>query len=942
MAAQTVFSVGVMPVGVSLLDDMQNSGDMSRNTLAAPQLVMLANVAAVTAAEGGGCDVSVTDEKEMVELKTVGCSDLDSEDESAASYSQENHREVYIIEYPDCPAQHIQTVIIGSHMAEHDETGTAAEDLSCLSKPRPQTPQPVAKCKDEHGAAAPDGSKKKNKKPLFCRPCRFQAQNEQEFVEHLGTHAISKMTVVNKVEGRSQSKAKASAESQVSSGGEAVSSGETAAAGDGKGLIRCQRCGYNTNRYDHYIAHLKHHNAEGADHRVFKCTLCPYTTVSQYHWRKHLRNHFPSKLHTCSQCSYFSDRKSNYIQHIRTHTGVRPFQCTYCDYSSSQKTHLTRHMRTHSGERPFKCESCSYLAANQHEVTRHARQVHNGPKPLGCPYCTYKTADRSNFKKHVELHLNPRQFICPLCKYAASKKCNLQYHIKSRHSGCEVALDVSKVKLRNKKPGPGHTEKNPETMSGRFGNASNIDEGFEVDNGEDEGSCPINLSIRKSNRPSVNQPGQSDAADKTEKKGDVPSVKEKPPKTKEELENKVTKRQKKADKVTENKSSKDNPGETSARENKAKRRLKKPPAGKTTESMETVESAAMETSGKDQLRENSETREKRESKNQKTKKSGSKKSEKSASKEETPHRSQSQEKTPKIHVTKAKAAKRKAAKASPSELPSKVRRLKADNTDKPQSKSSLESTETTREPSAGPFRDCKTKGTETAYAPRKKTRNSSQETPSLQQSAAAAEETSSFGSDSSEQNPSAEFQEACGQMTDPTHSTNSGDAARDEAHPEKPASFQPQPALVDPSETMDVSPSCSSAEPTRRPTRNHQAPFAKPTSPPSLVLSSQRSKPGEAEDDEGIHSSHDGGSDISDSASVGSDDSGLNSATAPSGKTPNGPETPIDEIPTPTKLKSHTCIFCDRTFPQEGDYRRHLNRHLVHVYYMDNTANSQK
>uniref|UniRef100_A0A3B5QBQ3 RE1-silencing transcription factor n=1 Tax=Xiphophorus maculatus TaxID=8083 RepID=A0A3B5QBQ3_XIPMA len=194
MATQTMFSAGMYPVGVSLAEDGPGLSDLPRNTLPAPQLVMLANVAAVTAAEGGDGG-SMADEKEMMELKTVGCGYSDSEDE---------------------------------------------------------------------------------------------------------------------------------------------------------GLIRCERCGYNTNRYDHYIAHLKHHSKEGDDHRVFKCTLCAYTTVSQYHWRKHLRNHFPSKLHTCSQCSYFSDRKSNYIQHIRTHTGVRPFQCLYCDYSSSQKTHLTRHMRTHS------------------------------------------------------------------------------------------------------------------------------------------------------------------------------------------------------------------------------------------------------------------------------------------------------------------------------------------------------------------------------------------------------------------------------------------------------------------------------------------------------------------------------------------------------------------------------------------------------------------
>lgn len=83
MAAQTVFSVGMFPVGVSLMEDGPSLSDMPGNTLPAPQLVMLANVAAVTAAEGGGGgDGSAAEEKEMMELKTVGCSYSDSEDES--------------------------------------------------------------------------------------------------------------------------------------------------------------------------------------------------------------------------------------------------------------------------------------------------------------------------------------------------------------------------------------------------------------------------------------------------------------------------------------------------------------------------------------------------------------------------------------------------------------------------------------------------------------------------------------------------------------------------------------------------------------------------------------------------------------------------------------------------------------------------------------------
>uniref|UniRef100_A0A3Q3K791 C2H2-type domain-containing protein n=1 Tax=Monopterus albus TaxID=43700 RepID=A0A3Q3K791_MONAL len=279
MAAQTAFSAEMFPVGVSVMEDAHSLSDIPRNTLPAPQLVMLANVAAVTAAEGGGCDGSVADEKEMMELKTVGCSYSDSEDESIIRSGE----------------------------------GDKAEDLSRRSQPCPSTstkmPQQVTKHKDSPTAAL-EGMKKK--KPFHCKPCHFQAQNEQEFVEHLSTHSMNKMMVETE-----------SPESQAPSGEEVESSGEVVTTGDVKGLIRCERCGYNTNRYDHYIAHLKHHSKEGEDHRVFKCTLCPYTTVSQYHWRKHLRNHFPSKL---------------------------AGHCPYCDYSSSQKTHLTRHIRTHSGQ----------------------------------------------------------------------------------------------------------------------------------------------------------------------------------------------------------------------------------------------------------------------------------------------------------------------------------------------------------------------------------------------------------------------------------------------------------------------------------------------------------------------------------------------------------------------------------------------------------------
>lgn len=450
------------------------------------------------------------------------------------------------------------------------------------------------------------------------------------------------------------------------------------------------------------------------------------------------------------------------------------------------------------GERPFKCESCNYLAANQHEVTRHARQVHNGPKPLACPYCEYKTADRSNFKKHVELHLNPRQFLCPLCKYAASKKCNLQYHIKSRHAGCNVTLDVSKVKLRVKK-----ADGAEETSANKLETSSSAGEDVDAEDG-DELQGAINLSVKSGNA--------------HRKSNAVPE--------------KVSKEDKKGQRKMERKSEPKS-------DHKSKRRVKKTAADEPQISPAPVEESAESTESKSL---------------NKTRRSGPKKA---------------------GQLDGPQAGKRRAAEAldlstkCPPETPVKVRRLKTGAGEKE----------------------------ETTPLSVKKTRKSNRKSPSPEPDSSAPSATAGLHHEP----PS---QTAPPLPTTPQHITDQPTEALGQDTP-IPMEDSPPPAL------------------------------AKPSSPPSPRTHSQKEV--EAEEDEGIHSSHEGGSDISDSASEGSDDSGLNGNAAASGKMANDPETPTDEIPTPTELKSHMCIFCDRTFPLEAEYRRHLNRHLVNVYYMDAT-----
>lgn len=295
MASQTAFNLSTdvfgTPGDASLTEEPAVSA-VSVSELPVPQLVMLANVAL-------NAESPAEEEKQMVELKNVGCSGYsDSEDENVVHYIYEEGADG-VDEGTGMAESRVEKII--------ETAGTVPTDLS----KKPPEPEPSAKPKQGSAGVAPSTATepaKKKKKPFYCKPCHFQAEREEEFVQHIRVHSAKKLIAEKAGSGYSDDE---SNQAQPKSAENCI-----------KGVIRCERCGYNTNRYDHYVAHLRHHKNEGDEQQVFRCTICPYSTVSQYHWKKHLRNHFPSKLFTCDQCSYFSDRKNNYIQHIRTHTGT--------------------------------------------------------------------------------------------------------------------------------------------------------------------------------------------------------------------------------------------------------------------------------------------------------------------------------------------------------------------------------------------------------------------------------------------------------------------------------------------------------------------------------------------------------------------------------------------------------------------------------------------
>lgn len=553
------------------------------------------------------------------------------------------------------------------------------------------------------------------------------------------------------------------------------------------------------------------------------------------------------------------------------------------------------------------------MASNQHEVTRHARQVHNGPKPLICPHCNYKTADRSNFKKHVELHVNPRQFLCPVCDYAASKKCNLQYHIKSRHPDCsDITMDVSKVKLRTKKSEADFSEssndkaeKEPTKGDSAAKKTEKIVKVEKKDNSAKEKKSTGNVSAGQVTTRSRKSASENKEVDiKTEKST------EKTCKTKK-VKRKVE---------TEATSSKQEPANDASVVTKKKKKVEAKPR----DCQEAQKSdVAPEEEPKKQNYCLKKNRKKKALKIKHSKKS-SKLNQEKIEEEEMPDE---------YPVTEEDGCVKLDTEGSDQK--------EQDPTDTVVLNSngghalSGESTDPKGNCIQGPGQLCLP-----AQDANTESEVKDQEMP------AAAEESEDTGGAKEEEKQADRGEDTCSE--EPSHAVSSEksldvlmDVVPDLA-PEK----EPEETVAETesnSDLMDLSKTCLPAtEPT-----GDAAPAPVPgegcTQSPKVALSLSRDNTAvnesqEMDEDEGIHSHE--GSDISDNISEGSDDSGLNGARSVQEET--SPKMSQGAPDATVARENYVCIFCDRSFKKEGEYSKHLNRHLVNVYYLEKAAKGQE
>ncbi|KAG5270215.1 hypothetical protein AALO_G00190060 [Alosa alosa] len=221
MAAEAVFpvTVGVFHGGVGLEEEEGPNAD-----LPAPQLVMLANVALTSDGMGGVCEGlgGAGEERQMAELQPVATNySSDSEDDDSTllqRYGSYEHTHAHTYTEPPQPQTHTHTHtseergVAGEEEEEEDEEEEeeeedvgGAEDLSTSKAPPPKTAAAQASLKRrpypilQGAVAVPDASKKR--KPFHCKPCQYQAQSEEDFIQHIRLHSAKKLIVVNGASG---------------------------------------------------------------------------------------------------------------------------------------------------------------------------------------------------------------------------------------------------------------------------------------------------------------------------------------------------------------------------------------------------------------------------------------------------------------------------------------------------------------------------------------------------------------------------------------------------------------------------------------------------------------------------------------------------------------------------------------------------------------------
>ncbi|XP_025240987.1 RE1-silencing transcription factor isoform X2 [Theropithecus gelada] len=240
-------------IGMALPNDMYDLHDLSKAELAAPQLIMLANVALTGEVNGSCCDYLVGEERQMAELMPVGDNNFsDSEEGEGLEESAEIKGEPHGLENMELRSLELSVV----EPQPVFEASGAPEIYSSNKDLSPETP----------------GAEDKGERPYKCELCPYSSSQKTHLTRHMRTHS-------------------------------------------GEKPFKCDQCSYVASNQHEVTRHARQvHNGP----KPLNCPHCDYKTADRSNFKKHVELHVNPRQFNCPVCDYAASKKCNLQYHFKS------------------------------------------------------------------------------------------------------------------------------------------------------------------------------------------------------------------------------------------------------------------------------------------------------------------------------------------------------------------------------------------------------------------------------------------------------------------------------------------------------------------------------------------------------------------------------------------------------------------------------------------------
>ena len=219
-------------------------------------------------------------------------------------------------------------------------------------------------------------------------------------------------------------------------------------------VYKCDKCKFSSNRESVLAVHLKCHESPDC----LECDHCYFLTTQKHSFDKHLlEKHSIKKVFYCQKCDFNTKRFDFYKNHTRAHESKYSYRCTgTCNYITIRYSSYLGHMKKeHPNEdvqreiKPGQCDNdVDYNQdledPSNENVTDDEVDESDDDNRLACGDCSFTTIFPKSMEVHKKAHKSDKAIKCELCDYITVSNSGYKTHIRTNHPESKLKSELYK------------------------------------------------------------------------------------------------------------------------------------------------------------------------------------------------------------------------------------------------------------------------------------------------------------------------------------------------------------------------------------------------------------------------------------------------------------------------------------------------------------------